>query len=90
MDSREQYLNDLSEVLRRLGPSRQLCVDRRELCAFATHLGEPIAHRVRTARDFAEAHECGFVYDEKAEHGIFFRAYVRANLTSGGSGIAFW
>jgi hypothetical protein len=74
MDTREECLSDLSEILKRLGPSRQLHINRSELSAFTAHIGVPVSDRVRAARDFAEAHECGFLYDEKMEHGIFFRA----------------
>lgn len=78
MLTKPEQLNELGELLDRLGPSRQLVVNSRELYPFMPETSAIIGElTIRAARTFAEMHECGFMYDEKSERGVFIRAYFR-------------
>jgi hypothetical protein len=76
MMTKSEQLADLAIILERLGPSRSLDVDHRELSVFMPEESWRIDEAtVECVRTFASEHECGFVYDQESRRGRFFRAY---------------
>jgi hypothetical protein len=78
--STETLLDDLREILDRLGPGLELRVELSVLRAFFVkieHGSQSIEIVEQRALAFADENECGFVYDPTSETGAFIRAYPK-------------
>jgi hypothetical protein len=74
MDTKEQSLLRLKEILDRLGPGAWLQIDDR----WISHL---FSGSLEAAKEFARENHCAFRYNKESRFGEFGRAYSKKWLT---------
>jgi len=78
MLTQEEGLSWLGGLLDRLGPGVALHVDLSILRSlFSPPTGKPNDWVIMAARMFAQERHCAFRFEERAEQGVFGRAYFK-------------